>query len=120
MTDIAEGDPDKTADFIHIEQDAASGVIVPYDPSVHILGAENRDNVTCYLDALLFAMFAKLDAFECMLRTEFPSDDARARLVTLLRLWVNLLRSGRFIRTDLVSTRAHFTEKLGLTSIRRN
>ncbi|UKZ83426.1 hypothetical protein TrVFT333_011234 [Trichoderma virens FT-333] len=46
-------------------------------------------------------MFSKLDAFECMLKTNFPEDDPRHRLVVLLRIWVNMLRSGKLIRTDL-------------------
>ncbi|TWU73771.1 hypothetical protein ED733_003421 [Metarhizium rileyi] len=100
-TNIALGDPEQTADFIKLEQKSASGIIVPYDPSVHMLGAENRANVTCYLDSLLFAMFAKLEAFQCMLTSTFPADDARLKLVVLLRIWVNSLRSGKLIRTDL-------------------
>ncbi|GAB0137133.1 hypothetical protein EsDP_00005414 [Epichloe bromicola] len=100
LSNIGNGDVDKTVDFIILEQKAASGVIVPYDASVHMLGAENRGNVTCYLDSLLFAMFSKLDAFECMLKSDFPADDSRTKFATLLRIWVNLLRSGNLIRTD--------------------
>lgn len=66
-----------------------------------MLGAENRGNVTCYLDALLFAMFAKLTAFECMLKND-SADEAQRRLAALLRLWVNLLRRGKLIHTDMV------------------
>ena len=66
-----------------------------------MLGAENRGNVTCYLDAMLFAMFANLDAYERMLRIDF-ADGPRQKLATLLRLWVNLLRSGELIFTDTV------------------
>ncbi|KFG78763.1 ubiquitin hydrolase family protein [Metarhizium anisopliae] len=101
-TNIAPDDPEQTAEFIKLEQKSASGIILPYDPTVHMLGAENRGNVTCYLDSLLFAMFAKLDAFECMLKSTFPADDARLKLATLLRIWVNMLRSGKLIRTDLL------------------
>ncbi|KHN95811.1 ubiquitin hydrolase family protein [Metarhizium album ARSEF 1941] len=100
-TNLAQDDPEQTADFIRLEQESASGIIFPYDPTVHMLGAENRCNVTCYLDSLLFAMFAKLDAFECMLKSTFPADDARRKLATLLRIWVNMLRSGKLIHTDL-------------------
>jgi hypothetical protein len=102
-TNIAGDDPRHMAEFIGLEQKSATGIIMPYDPGVHMLGAENRGNVTCYLDSLLFAMFAKLDAFECMLRSDFPVDDARLKLVTLVRIWVNSLRSGKLIRTDFVS-----------------
>ncbi|KAG5994103.1 hypothetical protein E4U54_003178, partial [Claviceps lovelessii] len=100
LSNIGDGDVNKTADFISLERKAASGFIVPYNPAIHMLGAENRGNVTCYLDSLLFAMFSKLDAFECMLNSDFPTDDPRLRLVTLLRIWVNSLRSGNLIRTD--------------------
>ncbi|KAF7541359.1 hypothetical protein G7Z17_g11970 [Cylindrodendrum hubeiense] len=100
-TKFADGDPKKTVEFIDMEQKAAAGIISPYDPSIDMVGAENRGNVTCYLDALLFAMFSKIDAFECMLKTDFPEDDSRAKLVTLLRMWVNMLRTGKLIHTDL-------------------
>jgi hypothetical protein len=104
VTKYANGDPQRTTEFIEIEQKSSSGTILPYDPSVHMVGAENRSAVTCYIDALLFAMFSKLDAFECMLKNDFPSDDPRNRLIILLRIWVNMLRTGKLIRTDLVSS----------------
>ncbi|KAK7421785.1 hypothetical protein QQX98_002000 [Neonectria punicea] len=100
-TKFADGDPKKTVEFIDIEQKAAAGIIMPYDPSIDMVGAENRGNVTCYLDALLFAMFSKLDAFECILKNDFPEEDSRAKLVTLLRMWVNMLRTGKLVHTDL-------------------
>lgn len=75
--------------------------IFPYDPTVVMLGAENRGGVTCYIDALLFAMFCRLEAFECLL--EAGPDGPTASLARLLRTWVNMLRSGLLIRTDLVS-----------------
>ena len=103
-TQYADFDPEKTAEFIDMEQKAASGIVPSYDPSVHMVGAENRSAVTCYIDSLLFAMFAKVDAFECMLKNDFPSDDPRSKLVRLLRLWVIMLRSGKLIYTDMVST----------------
>ena len=100
---VADGDPKLATQFIHIEQKSAAGILAPYDPQIHLLGAENRGGVTCYLDALLFAMFCKLDAFECMLKNKFPEGDPKAKLANLLRVWVNLLRTGKLIRTDLVS-----------------
>lgn len=102
-TKFANGDPGRTAAFIDIEHKSAAGILTSYNPSVHLVGAENRGAVTCYLDSLLFAMFAKLDAFECMLKNEFPPEDPRSTLVNLLRIWVNMLRTGRLIRSDLVS-----------------
>lgn len=96
----ASGDIDKALDLLVLHQDSLSGAILPYNPNVHMLGAENRGNVTCYLDALLFAMFAKLEAFECMLKNE-PSDEPQRNLAVLLRLWVNMLRSGKLIHIEM-------------------
>lgn len=86
-----------------MEEKASSGILVSYDPSIHLLGAVNRHAVTCYLDSLLFSMFVRLDSFECMLKNDFPPDDHKQKLVHLLRVWVNMLRSGKLIETDLVS-----------------
>jgi len=82
-------------------EDTYEGLVKTYDPSTKLLGAENRDGVTCYLDALLFAMFARLDSFEAMLYNSFD-DLPRKKLAGLLRLWVNMLRSGRLITRDIV------------------
>jgi hypothetical protein len=104
-TRYVDGDVARAVRLIDYQEKAAAGSIVSYNQNVQMLGAENRGSVTCYLDSLLFALFAKLDAFEGMLTTEF--DDApRKKLVTLLRLWVNLLRSGELIHTDIVSSRS--------------
>jgi len=84
-----------------LQQKAFAGIIEPYNPNIQMLGAENRGNVTCYLDALLFAMFANLTAFECMLKNE-TSDEAKRKLSFLIRLWVNMLRGGKLIHTDMV------------------
>lgn len=101
-TRFGDGDAQSTAEFIRIQQKTTAGKVAPYDASIRMLGAENRGGVTCYLDALLFSMFCKLDAFECMLKSEFPPDEPKSQLVNLLRLWVNLLRSGKLINIDLV------------------
>ncbi|ETS80203.1 hypothetical protein PFICI_07732 [Pestalotiopsis fici W106-1] len=97
---FAAGDVDKAVEIMQLQRKTYSGTIIPYDPNVHMVGAVNRGMVTCYLDALLFAMFAKLEAFECMLTTEL-SGEPQKRLAGLLRLWVNLLRSGKLIHTDM-------------------
>lgn len=86
-------------------EDSIAGVLKAYDPKVKMLGAENREKTTCYLDALLFALFASEDVFEPVLCNSFE-DEPRRRLVLVLRLWVNMLRTGRLITTDIV--RSHF------------
>ncbi|KAH6652218.1 ubiquitin carboxyl-terminal hydrolase-domain-containing protein [Truncatella angustata] len=98
---FAAGDVDKAVELMKLQKATFSGTIVPYNPNVPMLGAENRGMVTCYLDALLFAMFAKLEAFECMLTAEELPGEPQKRLAGLLRLWVNLLRSGKLIHTDM-------------------
>lgn len=72
----------------------------PFSPQQRITGADNRQKVTCWLDALLFAMFFKPTVFEALLYHEY-TDDPRRRLVAVLRLWVNLLRSGKLITIDV-------------------
>lgn len=102
-------DVDKAIEMLELQQASFSGEIFSYNPAVRMLGAENRGNVTCYLDALLFAMFAKLDAFECMLKVDVRDDEPRKKLVALLRLWVNMLRSGKLIETNMTE---HIQEAL--------
>jgi hypothetical protein len=107
-SNYADGDAEKALELLRLQQKAYAGIIEPYNPNVHMVGAENRGNVTCYLDALLFAMFAKLESFECMLKNDL-TDETTRKLAALLRLWVNMLRSGRLIHTDLTQ---HIQEAL--------
>jgi len=97
----AKGDKDKALELLLVLEDSLEGIVKDYDPSVELLGAVNRQAVTCYLDALLFAMFARLDSFEAMVYDNF-ADAPRRRLAALLRLWVNMLRSGKLITVDIV------------------
>ena len=97
-----QGDLREAFKLLMLYEDSVAGVLRRYDPAIKMLGAENREKTTCYLDSLLFAMFAKPDVFEAILFNDF-SDEPRKRLVTAVRLWVNLLRSGRLITTDIVS-----------------
>lgn len=74
-----------------------------------MIGAVNREFVTCYIDSLLFAMFARLDSFESILSVEF-TDPAANTLAIIIRFWVNMLRTGRLITTDITK---HLQEALG-------
>lgn len=98
----ASGDVDKAYEMLVLLEDSESGTIHRYNPNVKLLGAINRESVTCYLDSLLFAMFARLGSFEAMLHLDFD-DPPKKRLATLLRLWINTLRAGKLITTDIVS-----------------
>lgn len=97
----ASGDSDKAYELLVLLRDSEEGIIHGYDPNVKLLGAINREGVTCYLDSLLFAMFARLGNFEAMLYKSFD-DPPRNQLATLLRLWINTLRAGKLITTDIV------------------
>lgn len=96
----AAGDTQRAIELVQIHEKSMAGELIPYDPNVRMLGAENRGNVSCYLDALLFAMFAKLEPYECMLKNDLPGE-AQQELAAWLRLWVNMLRSGKMIHIDL-------------------
>lgn len=89
-------------------EDTYEGLVRSYNPNTKLLGAENRSGVTCYLDALLFAMFARLDSFEAMLYNAFE-DPPRKKLAGLMRLWVNMLRDGKLITTDIVRPSNKYT-----------
>jgi hypothetical protein len=95
-------DLDKAYNLLVLANESLEGELKDYDPTVKMLGAINRNMVTCYLDALLFAMFARLDSFEAMVYDNFE-DEPRRKLAAVLRLWVNLLRTGQLIRVELVS-----------------
>ncbi|MCJ1467646.1 hypothetical protein MMC07_006271 [Pseudocyphellaria aurata] len=96
----AKGDSEKAFDLLVLLEESEEGIIKEYDPSVKLLGAINREGVSCYLDSVLFAMFARLGSFEAILFNNFE-DEPRKRLATLLRLWVNTLRVGKLITTDI-------------------
>jgi hypothetical protein len=95
------GDYEKTLSTLLLLQETYDGLVRPFDPHTHLVGAVNREAVTCYLDALLFAMFMRLDSFEAILYDTLE-DANKKRLAGMLRLWVNMLRTGRLIPTDIV------------------
>lgn len=97
----AQGDPKEAIRLLSLYDDSVAGMLRPYDPTIKMLGAENREKTTCYLDSLLFAMFAKPDVFEAILFNTFD-DEPRKRLVVVMRLFVNLLRTGRLVTSDIV------------------
>lgn len=101
------GDLDRAFELLILLEDSIEGVIRSYTPTTKLLGAENRGGVTCFLDALLFAMFARLEFFEGILHKSFD-DEPRRNLAILLRFWVNLLRSGKLITTDIVCNARSF------------
>ncbi|OQO04771.1 hypothetical protein B0A48_09695 [Cryoendolithus antarcticus] len=95
-----DGDMEEAFRLLMLLEDTYEGIVRPYSPDAKLLGAVNREGVTCFLDALLFSMFARLDSFEALLYEGFE-DLPRRRLAGMLRLWVNMLRTGRLITTDI-------------------
>lgn len=96
----SHGDSSTAYDLLVAMSNASEGIVTTFDPNVKLRGAVNRHAVTCFLDAVLFSMFSRLDSFEAMLYNSFD-DVPKQRLAFLLRLWVNLLRSGNLIATDV-------------------
>lgn len=104
---MVHGDAKKALEMMFQFQRSVEGAITPYSPDVVMLGAENRQQVTCWLDSLLFAMFARSSNFEHMIRTGYD-DDPRRRLSTVIRLWVNMLREGELINVEIVRVALFF------------
>ena len=99
----AQGDIQEALRLLLLYEDSVAGLLKPFDPTIKMLGAENREKTTCFLDSLLFGMFAVPSVFEAILFNNFD-DEPRKKLVIIMRLWVNLLRSGRLVTTDIVSS----------------
>ncbi|RCK64043.1 hypothetical protein Cantr_10674 [Candida viswanathii] len=116
---FTQGDLNRTYYLIRMFQTSSQGLFLTnsrYDKlnhTIHFLGAENWDNVMCYLDALLFSMFANLESFEPILFLPNHSDYLLNQLLALLRVYVNLLRSGNLITTDITAKICEALMKLG-------
>lgn len=97
-----DAEPEKAADLLTLLNESEAGLIREFNTNVPLLGAVNRGSISCYLDSVLFAMFGRLDSFEAMLYNQFE-DPQKHRLAILIRLWVNMVRAGRLVTTDIVS-----------------
>ena len=83
----SQGDPESAYRMLLMLEDTYEGIVKPYNADMRLVGAVNKDAITCYLDTLLFAMFAKLDSFEAMLYENFE-DMRRKRLAEIGRAHV--------------------------------
>ena len=95
-----QGNEHKALHLLLTLSDASEGIVTEYNPEIKLLGSENRQGATCYLDSTLFAMFSRLESFEAMLYNTFE-EVPRNRLAFLLRVWVNMLRTGQLVTTDI-------------------
>lgn len=119
---FTQGDVVRTYHLIRFFQVSDTGYFITNDghdrtgACISLVGAENWENVMCYLDALLFSMFANLESFEPIL---FILNQHANPLVTqlagLLRVYVNLLRLGNLITTDITQRLCECLMKLGFT-----
>lgn len=94
--DAANGKIDSIVQHMTI---AKTGVEEPV--LFRLQGADNRNGVTCYLDSLLFCLFARQNDFEPLLARQYPAHPELDTLTTLLRMYVNLMRQGKHITTDI-------------------
>ncbi|CAG8454390.1 1845_t:CDS:2 [Ambispora gerdemannii] len=88
------------AEYCRDMVEAEEGLVNEVNNNVCMVGAENDRGTSCYIDSLLFAMFARMRAFDGLLYVEPEKPDASDLLVHL-RLFVNRLRSGSFLNTQM-------------------
>lgn len=123
---FVDGDVVKAFHFIRFFQLASEGYFLTNSPidkrgnAIIYQGAENWENVMCYLDALLFAMFANMEAFEPILfisnaHVNSPNKKLVDQLSGLLRVYTTLLRLGNLITTDVTIQICEILTKLGFT-----
>ncbi|KAI1318125.1 hypothetical protein EDD11_007177 [Mortierella claussenii] len=67
-------DIDQTMQYCQDLVQAVQGTLVPVQQETPLSGAINDQMTSCYIDALLFAMFARLSAFEGLLNVNLDVD----------------------------------------------
>lgn len=103
---FAQGDPIRAFYFLRFFQVLRHGLFITNGGeersgrAIRFAGAENWENVMCYMDALLFLMFANLESFEPILFVS-NRENSIDRLAALLRVYVNLMRLGNVVTTDV-------------------
>lgn len=86
-------------------EEASHGILVepPNNPKLKLLGSENDIGTSCYIDSLIFAMYISNTAFDPLLTYDIPiEEEDKAKLQTVMRLFVNKMRKGRFINAEYV------------------
>ena len=65
-------------------------IVLDRDNRYKMLGAQNLNGITCFLNATLFAMFCRSDScFDTLLYSSFQG--TAGRFATMVRLWVNMV-----------------------------
>ncbi|KAI8987101.1 ubiquitin carboxyl-terminal hydrolase-domain-containing protein [Pilobolus umbonatus] len=95
-------------------EEASHGILIEPPPhTIKLLGAENDRGSSCYIDSLLFAMYISNTTFDPLLTYEIPSEfNAKSKLQTLMRLYVNKLRKGHFIHAEYTNWLRRVLEEL--------
>lgn len=119
---FSNGDVAKAYYFLRYFQLSDLGYFITNDghdrsgAPIALVGAENWENVMCYMDALLFSMFANLESFEPILFILNQHPNALVtQLLGLLRVYVNLMRLGNLITTDISARICECLGKLGFS-----
>jgi hypothetical protein len=73
------------------------GLLLPPDPSIHLQGMVNSHGTSCYLDALMFALFATQTLFDPLLNHS-------TSLGTACRMYVNHLRQGYMVTAPIIES----------------
>ncbi|CAG8466180.1 786_t:CDS:2 [Acaulospora morrowiae] len=82
-------------------EEAEEGLVSDIQKTIVMIGAENDRLTSCYIDSLLFAMFARTQSFDGMLLVQPEGSNARG-LQTHLRLFVNRLRTGEYMNAYMI------------------
>ncbi|KAI1003763.1 hypothetical protein K3495_g4449 [Podosphaera aphanis] len=99
-SDYANGNPEKAYDILILFQESVDGLIHPCNPNIQLVGAINRNNVTCYIDSVLFAMLGVVHSYDLIFCGAFEND-AQRLLSRIVLLYANMLRAGKLIHLDL-------------------
>ncbi|KAF0539109.1 cysteine proteinase [Gigaspora margarita] len=91
----------EVADYCLDLIEAEEGLVSDIQKDIIMLGAENDRFTSCYIDSLMFAMFARTRSFDGLLFIQPEGINARS-LQTNLRLFVNRLRKGKYISAYMV------------------
>ncbi|KAL7752690.1 hypothetical protein RI367_001692 [Sorochytrium milnesiophthora] len=89
---------DEAISYLEALSDAESGYLTPISTHVILRGIENSGN-TCYIDSLIFALFARMSAFDSLLTQDLAGDALPSvrRLQCALVMVVNRLRRGKLV-----------------------
>ncbi|KAI7871259.1 hypothetical protein BDF14DRAFT_1878653 [Spinellus fusiger] len=87
-------------------EEAALGLLRPLPDATQVfLGSVNDQNTSCYINSLLFAMYANLTTFDPLLTYDTTSEELeKQKLQIYLRLYVNTLRKGHLVKGDFIQS----------------